>query len=51
MSFRIRTIKPDVKPDVKPSFKPDVKQKIKPASNETIIYYDQQTSKWKLIKE
>jgi hypothetical protein len=57
MSFRIRTNKPDVKQenkqDVKPEIKPDVKPEIKPDvkySKETIIY-DQQTGKWKLIKE
>ena len=53
MSFRIRTTKPDVKQEIKQEIKPDVKPEIKADvkySKETIIY-DQQTGKWKLIKE
>lgn len=53
MSFRIRTVKQEIKPEIKQEIKPDVKPEIKPDvkySKETIIY-DQQTGKWKLIKE
>jgi hypothetical protein len=53
MSFRIRTNKPDVKQEIKQEIKQDVKPEIKADvkySKETIIY-DQQTGKWKLIKE
>ena len=57
MSFRIRTNKPDVKQENKQEIKQENKQDVKPEikqdvkySKETIIY-DQQTGKWKLIKE
>lgn len=53
MSFRIRTNKPDVKPEIKEEIKQEIKSGVKQDikySKETIIY-DQQTGKWKLIKE
>jgi flagellar biosynthesis protein FlhB len=53
MSFRIRTVKQEIKQEVKQEVKQEIKPEIKPDvkySKETIIY-DQQTGKWKLIKE